>query len=261
MDHARTGPHAAAHLFVIALIAAGALSTIPHGDASAQSGPALRIDPDPTGNRRDSPGELNECRAVGVGEEFKVDLIIEDAEALVAFQIPIDFNGALLKITDREIQTMFLAANEGSNVIDLSSRLPSPPPYTVSGVEIGDPGTADSGSGVLARLTLRAESAGTATLEFARRDFNADGGFDLGPYLKNEDAEAIGDEDDDTYFDGEMSGARIEIGGECPDEVATPEDSSSSANWLIVALGGAGVLVAVALTVILLISRKSTKSA
>jgi len=256
MEHHRTPSHSIFLTFALAAIA-GALMLV--GRTDAQEAPSLRMDADPSGNEPTSLGTLNECRSVDVGDSFDVDLVIEDVTDLIVFQASVGFDASLIEIKDRQVDTMFLAANEGSNVIDTSNRLPSPPPYGVSGVEIGDPGAADSGSGVLARLTFEALKPGTATLEYARSDFNADGVVDLGPYLKDAGAEVIGDDDGDAYFDGEATGAVIEIGGPCPNEVEVPgeEDGSSGANWLVIALAAVGALAVAALTVILLISRKS----
>jgi hypothetical protein len=262
MEHHRT-PSLVTFLTIALVLTPTLAGMLMRGSASmAQETPSLRIDAITSGNQPASIGTLDECRSVDVGDTFEVDLVIEDVTDLIVFQASIGFDSTLLEIKDRNVDSMFLAANDDSNVIDTSNRLPSPPPYGVSGVEIGDPGAADSGSGVLARLTFEALKAGTATVEYTRSDFDSDGELDLGPYLKDAKADVIGDDDGDSYFDGEATGAVIEIGGECPDVVDVPgkKEGSSGANWLVIVLAAVGALVAGAVTVILLISRKGAKS-
>jgi hypothetical protein len=255
-----SGPRPAATLrrVVLVTIAIVVLATV--GAASgtlAQGSVALAIDPDPTDNENTALGAVNGCRSVAVDEVFDVDIVVENVESLLAFEVYIDFDGALLEIQDRDVKR-FLAGNEGSNVIDASNRLPSPSPYRVSGVDISDPPTPDSGSGILARLTFRALAEGEASVGFATVDFNDDGTPDLGPLLRDIDGEPIGDDDDeDVYFDGAAREAIVNIGGECPLDLVVPSDESSGINWGLMGLvAGVALVVAVSGGGILLIARR-----
>jgi hypothetical protein len=227
-----------------------------------QGAAALAIDPSPTGNAKTSVATVNGCRAVNPGDTFGVDLIIQDVESLLAFEVYVDFDEAVLELIDRDVE-MFLDGNEGSNVIDSSNPIPAPVPYRVSGVDISDPPTPDSGSGTLAQLIFRAKAAGTTALEYARIDLDDDGDLDVGPYLKNFDAEAIGDEDDDTFFDGDTLSTRIEVGGDCPEELLGPVDEGGSGtDWIpfAAAAGAIGGMIVVAAGIVLIV-RKDSHSA
>lgn len=251
------GPLSAAVLryIVLTAIAVVALATMvaPLG-TSAQGSTSLAIDPDPSGNENTVLGVTNGCHSVEVDELFDVDIIINNVESLLAFEMYVAFDGGLLEVHDRNVKR-FLAGNTGSNVIDASNRLPSPSPYRVSGVDISDPPTPDSGSGILARLTFQALAEGEASLEFATVDFDEDGVPDLGTLLRDSDGNPIGDGDDeDVYFDGDARGAVVNVGTECPLDLVVPGDESSSAiDWglvgpavgvaLAIAAGGGGVLL------------------
>ena len=75
----------------------------------------------------------------------------------------------------------------------------------------------DSGSGVLARLTLEAKADGQSLLRFGNRDINEDGVQDRGTLLKDANADVIGDDTGDDFFDGEQQDAMVAVGEDCPD--------------------------------------------
>ena len=70
----------------------------------------------------------------------------------------------------------------------------------------------DSGSGVLARLTLEAKADGQSLLRFGNRDINEDGVQDRGTLLKDANADVIGDDTGDDFFDGERQDAMVAVG-------------------------------------------------
>jgi hypothetical protein len=99
-----------------------------------------------------------------------------------------------------------------------------------SSVSIGDTFQVDvfiaDVTGVLARLTLKAIGPGVSPLSLSPIDINKDGSIDLGPFLKNVEAEFISDFDGDGFFDGPIANAEIVVGGACPSGTPLPSPTS-----------------------------------
>jgi hypothetical protein len=216
--------------------------------ASAQEATGLLIDANPAGNGATSIATVETCFAPTVGETFTIDVIVQDVEDLLGWIIYIEFDAELLEVVGRDVD-LFQGANEGSAVYDVSDPIPAKnSPYQIAAVDTSDPPTPDTGSGVLGRITFRANAEGVSPVGFARLDIEGDGTLDRAPFLRNADTEAIGDEDGDGFFDGEMTGAEIAVGAECEDTGSAPIDESngddSSSGALLIAAGaGAGVLL------------------
>ncbi len=187
--------------------------------AAAQSasgqGTRLAVDVDTEANGPSQLGPLTPCLAVASGDDFEVDIIVADVQELLAWEIYFEYDPAILEVTQNNVR-MFQEANPGSSVYDVSEVLPdSDGLYRLAAADTADPASPDSGSGVLARLTLRAIGPGISSASLTSRDLNGDGKMDLGPFLRNADAQAIGDEDGDTFFDGPISNARVAVDTPC----------------------------------------------
>jgi hypothetical protein len=121
---------------------------------------------------------------------------------------------------DRDVK-LFLESAEGSQVVDTSKQTPDGSgQYTTGGVDTADPLAPETGSGVLARLTLEAKADGASEISLAGIDANADGKDDRGVFLRNVDGDIIGDDDEDTFFDGPVASAKIVVGESCEDSDA-----------------------------------------
>ena len=139
---------------VALLIVAVAVITF-DGSASA-GGTALGIDTDPTGNTALQLGAIQTCREVEVDDTFDVDVYIQDVTNLQAWEFFFESTGSLLTVTAHNAQ-MFLGGFESADI---------PPDNTGSYfVGVGSQST-NSGSGVLARFTFRADAPGLAVLGF-----------------------------------------------------------------------------------------------
>jgi len=194
---------------------------------SAQ-GPRLSVDADPQGNGPTQMGSPTPCLSVANGDSFQLDIVVDDVQELLAWEIYFEYDPTIVKIVGRDVR-MFQDANPGSSVFDVSDSLPdSDGLYLLSAVDTADPPSPDSGSGVLARLTLTATAPGISAASFARRDLNDDGILDRGSLLRNIDAEAIGDSDGDTLFDGQSDNAQIAVDMPCPGDSPGPATNSGS---------------------------------
>ena len=176
------------------------------GQPAAQTTVGIDVDPsNAPANTATSLGSRENCRNVTTGETFNTDVVITDVLGLLAWFVAFRFDGSLLTLTEVDVQ-QFQAAQFPSVVRDIS---PEPPPdsdgrYLLAAVDVAD-GASDSGTGVLARLTLEATAPGTSDLSL----------FEF--VAANSDGDAIGDVDGDGVFDGPVFGAEIRIDGPpCP---------------------------------------------
>jgi hypothetical protein len=146
------------------------------GDETTQASPGVTIgiDADPTGNTAASLGSIDASRTVACGDTFEMDLFIRDVTDLLAWSVSLKYDPTVLRIKGQDVQ-MFQAANAGSDVRDRSLGDPALAGgwgggyYDVTAADIGEPAAPDSGSGVLARLTLAAVGTGVSPVSLQTR--------------------------------------------------------------------------------------------
>lgn len=200
----------------VSLLVIGAIAALWHDEPMAVKAGSMTvgIDADPTGNTATSLGSLQDCQAVDDGEAFDVDLFIEDVEELLAWQGYFTFDPSVLNLTAVDVE-LFQAANENSSIVDLSPQsLPDTDGlFFIAAADVGDRAE-DRGSGVLARLTLKAVGSGTSAIALSELQ------------LVDVDGAPIDDVDGDGTFDGILLDAEIRVSGECealaPIETPTP---------------------------------------
>ena len=254
---------------LIAGLTGGILITLiasPSGPTSlplAQEPASLGIDVIPTDNTPTSVVQIDSCASAQEGDTFDIDLIIENVTDLLAWELLISYDPEVLEIRDKDA-TLFQGANSGSDVFDLSEETPDDDGlYLLQSFDAADPESPDSGSGVLARLTLKATGAGTSPLTIAKPDLDGDGTPDRGPLLRNVAGDIIGDDDGDTLFDGPASSAEIRVGETCPGAalgatVLTSDNGGISLALLIGAI--AGGVAAVVLAAMVLMRRRAART-
>jgi hypothetical protein len=207
------------------------------GQASAQEPLTVGVDADPTGNTATSLGSIDPCVSVDKGATFDIDLIVTNVEDLRGWEVYFSFDDNVVTVVDLDVE-MFQAVDEGSSVFNGSQDLGSISGglFRVGAVDIGAGSEADSGSGVLARLTLEATGSGLSPALLPLLDENEDGTIDLGPRLSDPQFEPIGDTTGDPYFDGTIVQAQIAVGMPCPaapspepTPEATPTPATTSA--------------------------------
>jgi len=135
------------------------------GAGQASSAVALGVDADPDGNTATSLGSIDSCVSVETGDTFTIDVFIRDVEDLQVWNVFVHYDPSVVNIIDRDVQ-MFLAANPGSDVRDNSYGDPGLGGfYDLMVADVADDSPHESGSGVLARLTLTAVGPGLAAIE------------------------------------------------------------------------------------------------
>ncbi|TET53069.1 MAG: hypothetical protein E3J64_04125, partial [Anaerolineales bacterium] len=155
-------------------VAAVAGVIVQGGESTAQTRSSIGVDADPAGNTATSLGPIDSCVSVSTGDTFDVDILITDVVDLLAWEVYFVYDGSIISIVDHDVQ-MFQAANEGSNIFDLSEVLPDlDARYGLAAADLAQPPAPDSGSGVLARLTLKAVGPGLSPASLTPIDINDD---------------------------------------------------------------------------------------
>lgn len=167
----------------------------------------LAIDADVIGggaNTADSLGARDECAALAVGGEREIDIVVEGAPAvgadgksggLHAFQFRLEYDPKLVRVAAVQAEYL-LATREGSKLMSFGDVAPdSDGSLLVAFADFGEGDVNEDGSGVLARITLKAVGQGTAVLTL--------------------DGVIVVDNDKRAYAVGSVEGARVEAGGAC----------------------------------------------
>ncbi len=218
---------------------------------------SIGVDADPTGNTATVLGTIDACVEVATGDTFQVDIFVRDVTDLLAWSADLQTDPEIVQVMDRDVE-LFQAANEGSNVFDGSQQTPDGDgSYSLSAVDTADPDSPDSGSGILARVTIEALAAGVSPLVLAFSDIDDDGTIDRGPFLSDVNAEPIGDDNGDTFFDGAIDDARVAVDTSCSAAFGDDDDDGLSV-WVIVAvvLGAAAALAVIGFAAIVLRGRR-----
>ncbi len=133
------------------------------------------------------------------GQGLYVDVYITSVAELLAWDLNLQYNPTILNVSAINVN-MF----QGSGAFNVSEDTPDSDGSFYAGA--ADIGAVDSGSGILARVTLAAVGPGLSNLTFAL------------PQLKNNDNNFIGDIDGDGYFDGFVSSGKIAVDQACPQD-------------------------------------------
>lgn len=206
---------------VLALVAVLAL-TLDGGPDTAVANHDVAIgfdvDPDATpANDESSLGTIEDCRDVSIDETFTFDVWITSVghsgtPGLKLFYLPIQYNGAVMEITD--VDVFYFLTKAGNPVLDASD--PSLPDsdglFAVSASDIADEGAPqNTGNGALARITAKGTATGTSQLSIPSLDETGDTLLDEAPYLIAAGNGYIGDTNGDDFYDGPISLATIAV--------------------------------------------------
>jgi hypothetical protein len=155
--------------------------------SAAQATPGTKVGFDTlTGdNTATSLGAIDACLEVANGQPLVVDLYATEVTDLRAWEAYVTYDENRLNITGNDVEYL-LASEPGSNVQDVSDPLGQPDADGLYFASAYDLGTPDSGSGVLARLSLQADSSnqGISNLDFFFTPNLTDANYDLIPILR-----------------------------------------------------------------------------
>ncbi|HUF54313.1 MAG TPA: cohesin domain-containing protein [Dehalococcoidia bacterium] len=221
------------------------------------------IDADPSGNEAGSLGDVQNCIGVSVGDSFDIDVYVKDIDDLIAFRAFVQYDPAVLEVSDRDTE-FFLTTADETGVLDQSDTVPdSDGQYELQAVNASDSSAGASGDGVLGRVTFTAVGTGFSTIDLTPVDLNTDGVIDRGIYFADFEGDNPGDEDGDTYYDGTLRGAVVAAGESCddaPDAPGSQEDDNGISLWIIIAAVVAGIVVVAGAGAFLVQRRKAPAS-
>jgi hypothetical protein len=233
---ARTG-------FILLSVAAAFLALIIVAPARAQEGSTLAIDANAEGNTPTALGQRDVCIQARTGDTFQVDVTVENVAGLSAWEAYMALDTSVVHVVERDVQ-LLLASVPGSNPFNISESVPEGAGddgrYRIGGANISDEPLGVTGSGVLARLTMQAAAPGISKLSV--QPIQTAVGSPVGPTLTDVDANHIGDEDGDSFFDGAILDATVAVDQDCPSDADGPisqvisGDSDGLPTWVIAAV-------------------------
>jgi len=213
--------HVAVGVAVAALVAFATALLTPNAHPLHAQAPETRIgvDADTTGSSATTLGAIDECVEIGAGDSHTIDVYVKDVANLMAWEAIVSFEPKVLEIVDGDVK-LFMASDPGSDVQSVSGELPDDDGhYQIGAFDAADPLSPNSGSGVLARLTVRGIGPGVSQIRLPLTDLTHDGKPDEGPLLRDADVNSIGDVNGDALFDGPIAEARIAVDASCADEL------------------------------------------
>jgi len=215
-------------LFDLRLLAPAVLAAASIALAGAAGAPA------PTATAAATGLSVPGCIEVEPGETFEVSILVADVTDILAWDVYYAYNRKVVEVTKRDVGAGTIPGGDtpdvrqileqlpNSNVFDLSDPVPNTSgTYRLGAADTGGTGAAESGSGILATLTLHAKAKGISWSSIYRADVNGDGTVDIGPTLTAIGGQHIGDTDGDGIFDGVIASGQIAVDRKCANPAPT----------------------------------------
>lgn len=171
-----------------------------------------------------SPASLSveDCTEVESGESFQLEIRVADVSGLAAWEVYFAYDPSILEVIGKDVR-LFLTQRANSNVFDFSDPVPNDDGlYRLAAADLGMGDTVESGSGALARITLRAKAKGVSPAAIYRGDVNGDTVLDLGPTLTGGSGVHIDDADGNGIFDGPIVSGQVAVDRRCVEPPPTP---------------------------------------
>ncbi len=196
------------------------VSLLATSPASAASNVLIGIDMQPATNDPASLGRLQPCVGVDIGETFTADIFIANAESLTAWELRLDYNPQVVAIESADYNQLLLTTQPAGTVFPSLFEEEQYGRQFMAATEIN--GSPDTGSGVLAHLTLKATGEGSSTLRIATDPLA------IGPRITGAGGAPIGDSTGDGVWDGAITSGEVVVGDACTP--ATPIPTPPPAN-------------------------------
>jgi hypothetical protein len=190
--------------------------------AQAQEGGMLGLDMQPATNDATSLGRLQPCTEAAIGAEFHADIFAANIDSLSAWELRLDYDPDVVALEAADYNQMLVSAKPSGSVFPSLFEAEGSGRHFMAATEIS--GTPDSGSGVLAHLTLRAVGPGETTLSITGSPTA------YGPRIQGVGGEAVGDTTGDGVWDGALTDGTVVVAGDCPQAtpIATPGPGSGN---------------------------------
>ena len=194
---------AAAAIFVTAAVALTVANPAPtHAGTSM-----LGIDVKPNSNSPASVGNLETCASYDEGDQFEIDVIVNNVESLRSWELRLDYDADVVTLLSADYNHFLVSTPPGGQVFPSLFDQESKGRYFLAASEFR--AAPDSGSGILARITLEAAGNGTSPIRIV------DNPKLLGPRLSQPSGDAIGDSNNDLIWDDSVIDAEIRVGSSC----------------------------------------------
>jgi Cohesin domain len=214
---------------VLALAAAAAM--VLSASSRAAGSPAIGIDMTPNEANTNSVNEINPCTDVRPGDEFAADLFVTNVDSLTAWELRVEFDPAVVSLESADYN--FLLVKTGGQIVASEFQQEKPGRIFLAAAQ---PHSPNSGSGVLARLHLKALANGASSLTVMSSPTY------FSPRLTGAGGLPTGDTTGDGYFDGPITGGTVNVGRSCP--ATTPVVTSPPAGAVTPAPGKASPALA-----------------
>ncbi len=192
---------------IAGVVFAGGLHLWSGGEAQADHSNSTvdlaAIDMDITGNTATSFGVTDTCARIESGASLSLDVIVDaipEDRPLVAYQFELFYDPAIVHVTDIDHE-MLMAANDFQPFVILTELRPDSDGSFLVGL-VDATSNAESGPGVLARITLTGVGTGVSNLSLI--------------------AFQIRDDRNEAMIPTSQEAANITVGQDCPSEAPTP---------------------------------------
>jgi hypothetical protein len=161
---------------------------------------------------------VDACNEVDAGETVDLTIRIGNTPELFAWEIYFVYDRDLLEVVSRDVR-LFLNQGPNSSVFDVSDPVPnSTGIYRLGAADVGLGSTAETGSGNLATITVRAKGTGVSPAAIYKNEH-----LPLGPRLTGVGGASIADFNADGLFDGRITSGQVAIGSPCSPVAPTPD--------------------------------------
>ena len=204
----RARPFLVAAALVIAGLAAALVTSLgAAGRTSADTSSMIGFDVRPDSNQPAALGQLETCASADMGEMFSVDVFVNNVSELTKWELRVGYDARVLQLQEANYNFFLGSTPPGGNIFPTLFDAESDGRYFLAAAEVQ--GAPDSGSGVLARLTLKAVGEGESNLRIVHTPAV------LGPQLAGVAGVAVGDSSGDGIWDGSYLEGEIIVGDNC----------------------------------------------
>jgi hypothetical protein len=176
----------------------------------AADSPAIGIDMTPNDANTSSIDKIDTCTEVQPGDDFAADLVVTNLDSLKAWELRVQFDPAVVSLESADYN--FFLGKTGGHIFPLFEQ-EKPGQMFLAAAEAQ---FQHSGSGILARLHLKALASGASSLTIMSSPTY------FSPRLTDAAGLPIGDTNGDAYFDGPLTGGTIDVGRACSPAVTPP---------------------------------------
>lgn len=166
-----------------------------------------------------SASDSQSCVSVSAGDEFNADVFVTNVDSLTAWELRVDYDPSIVSLESADYS--YLLVQSGGQIFPSEFVQEKPGRMFLAAAETSFP---DSGSGVLARLRMKALSNGASSLQITTNPSY------YGPRLTGARGVAIGDVNGDGIFDGAVTGGSVAVGRSCAPSTPAPTPQPGQAS-------------------------------